>query len=156
MKAGVKWAFRWKAGVRFFVRAQRNPDKKTISLLLDQISVIYTFYKGGDCPVDLDYAMRIIGNPYLFRENTVEPDTLEGIICRPYERLVFKTRCPPGLSHLLLFVYSSVVIYGARYKRTRFSTRKLTVSCERVGWRRCSYVSVYAASHSDRCRRSID
>lgn len=50
--------------------------------------------------MDLDYAMRI-GDPYLFRENTAEPDTFGGIICRPYERLVFKTRRPPGLGHLL-------------------------------------------------------
>ncbi len=65
--------------------------------------------------MDLDYAMRI-GDPYLFRENTAEPDTLGGIICRPHERLVFETRRPPGLGHLLSFVYSSVVIYGAHYK----------------------------------------
>ena len=50
--------------------------------------------------MDLDYAMRV-GNPYLFRENTAEPDTLGGIICRPHERLVFEIRHPPGLGHLL-------------------------------------------------------
>ena len=55
--------------------------------------------------MDLDYAMRI-GDPYLFRENTAEPDTFGGTICRPYERLVFKTRLPSGLrsSHPLFIV----------------------------------------------------
>lgn len=50
--------------------------------------------------MDLDYAMRV-GDPYLFRENTAESDTLGGIICRLHERLVFETRRPPGLGHLL-------------------------------------------------------
>lgn len=50
--------------------------------------------------MDLDYAMRV-SDPYLFRENTAEPDTFGGTICRPCERLVFKTRCPPGLGHLI-------------------------------------------------------
>ena len=62
--------------------------------------------------MDLDYAMRI-GDPYLFRKNTAEPDTLGGIICRPYERLVFKTRRPPGLGHLLsLFIVA--LLFTAR------------------------------------------
>ena len=50
--------------------------------------------------MDLDYAMRV-GDPYLFRENTAELDTLGDIICRPHERPVFETRRPPGLGHLL-------------------------------------------------------
>ena len=65
--------------------------------------------------MDLDYAMRV-GNPYLFRENTAEPDTLGGIICRPHERLVFENKTPSGLGSSPFLVYSSVVIYGARYK----------------------------------------
>ena len=65
--------------------------------------------------MDLDYAMRV-GDPYLFRENTAELDTLGDIICRPHEHLVFETRRPPGLGHPPFLVYSSVVIYGARYK----------------------------------------
>lgn len=105
--------------------------------------------------MDLDYAMRV-GDPYLFRENTAEPDTLGGIICRPHERLVFETRRPPGLGH---FLFSCIValLFTARAinKDTTLSTRKLTVSYERVGWRRCSCVSVYAASHSGRCHRVI-
>ena len=65
--------------------------------------------------MDLDYAMRV-GDPYLFRENTAEPDTLGGIICSPHERLVFETRRSCGLWSFPFLVYSSVVIYGARYK----------------------------------------
>ena len=106
--------------------------------------------------MDLDYAMRV-GDPYLFRENTAEPDTLGGIICSPHERLVFETRRPPGFGH---FLFSCIValLFTARAinKDTALSTRKLTVSYEkRVSWRRCSYVSVYVVSHSGRCRRSI-
>lgn len=101
MKTGVEWAFRWKTGVRFFVRAQKKSGQRRVSILQNQISVKNHLKKeGGDRPVDLDYAMRV-SDPYLFRENTAEPDTFGGTICRPYERLVFKTRCPPGLGHLI-------------------------------------------------------
>lgn len=101
MKTGVEWAFRWKTGVRFFVRAQKKSGQRRVSILQNQISVKNHLKKeGGDRPVDLDYAMRV-SDPYLFRENTAEPDTFGGTICRPYEHLVFKTRCPPGLGHLI-------------------------------------------------------
>ena len=97
--------------------------------------------------MNLDYAMRV-GDPYLFRENTAELDTLGGIICRPHKRLVFETRRPPGLGHLLssfivalLFTARAINKDTVLYKKTNRFLREsqLEAMFVRICLRRISF-----------------